>query len=102
MHMPRYLTPPEAKKHLNVDHDEDDDFITELIDVAEDFLVGLLNRSDLYGVEEISGVLPPALRHALRMIVARFYADREGYRLGRMTELPFTISALISKYRLEQ
>ena len=85
MHMPRYLTLPEAKKHLNVDHDEDDDFITELI-----------------GVEEISGVLPPALRHALRMIVARFYADREGYRLGRMTELPFTISALISKYRLEQ
>ena len=47
MHMPRYLTLPEAKKHLNVDHDEDDDFITALIDVAEDVLVGLLNRSDL-------------------------------------------------------
>lgn len=99
--MPQYLTLPEAKKHLNVDHDEDDDFIVELIDVAEDFLSNLIHRP-LYAVEESDGTLPPALRHALRMIVARLYADREGYRSGRMTELPFTIPALISPYRIER
>lgn len=99
--MPQYLTLPEAKKHLNVEHDEDDDFITELIDVAEDLLSSLLSR-DLITVEEATGALPPALRHALRLIVARYYADREGYRAGRFTELPFTIAALISKYRLER
>lgn len=99
--MPQYLTLPEAKKHLNVDHDEDDDFIVEILDVAEDFLSNLLHRP-LYAVEESDGALPPALRHALRMIVARLYADREGYRSGRMTELPFTIPALISPYRIER
>lgn len=99
--MPQYLTLPEAKKHLNVEHDEDNTFIMELIDVAEDFLQHLLGRS-LYSVEVASGVLPPALRHALRMIVARFYADREGYRAGRITEFPFTLSALIGRYRIER
>lgn len=99
--MPVYLTLPEAKKHLNVEHEEDDDFITELIDVAEDQLSNLLGR-DLDSVADEAGALPPSLRHALRMIVARFYADREGYRAGRMTELAFTIPALIGKYRLER
>lgn len=98
--MPRYLALLEAKKHLNVEHDEDDDFIAELCTVAEDFLSGLLQRP-LYEVEDTDGTLPPSLRHALRMLVARFYADREGYRAGRMTELPFALSSLIGRYRKE-
>ena len=40
--MPTYISLEEAKKHLNVDHEEDDDFIIELIDTAEDYLSGLL------------------------------------------------------------
>lgn len=97
--MPTYLSIDDAKKHLNVEHDEDDDFISELIDVAEDHLSGLLNRQ-LVSVEESSGELPAALRHALRIIVARFYADREGYRPGRVTELPFALGSLIGRYQI--
>lgn len=99
--MPTYISLEEAKKHLNVDHDEDDDFIIELIDTAEDYLSGLLRRP-LVEVEQDSGELPPALRHALRMLVARFYADREGYRVGRVTELAFSLGSLIGRYRLER
>lgn len=97
--MPTYISLDDAKKHLNVEHNEDDAFISELIDVAEDHLSGLLHRQ-LVSVEESSGELPAALRHALRIIVARFYADREGYRSGRVTELPFALGSLIGRYQI--
>ena len=97
--MPTYISLDDAKKHLNVEHNEDDAFISELIDVAEDHLSGLLHRQ-LVSVEESSGELPAALRHALRIIVARIYADREGYRSGRITELPFALGSLIGRYQI--
>ena len=97
--MPTYISLDDAKKQLNVEHDEDNEFILELIDVAEDYLSGLLHRP-LVSVEESSGELPHSLRHAIKMIVSRFYADREGYRAGRVTEMPFSLGSLIGRYQL--
>lgn len=98
--MPSYLKLEEVKRHLNVEHDEDDGYITELMEVAEDQLAETLARP-LYDVECSCGGLPATLRHALRLLVARHYSDREGYRSGRMTELPFALSCLIAPYRKE-
>lgn len=97
----RYLTLDDAKRHLNVEHSEDDAFIESLIDSAEDYLGGLLNR-DITELEREDKSLPPALLHALRIIVGRFYADREGYRMGRVSDVSFTIGSLIGIYRLEK
>nr|DAS72840.1 MAG TPA: Head Tail Connector Protein [Caudoviricetes sp.] len=99
--MPTYISLEEAKKQLNVEHDEDDVFICDLIDTAEDHLSNLLNRP-LAEVETADGSLPNSLGHAVKMLVARFYADREGYRVGRVTELPFSLGSLIGRYRLER
>ena len=38
------LTVEDLKKHLNIDHDEDDAYIQELISVAEDAVETYINR----------------------------------------------------------
>lgn len=98
--MPSYLKLSDVKRHLNVEHDEDDDYITELMELAEAHLAETLARP-LYDVECSCGGLPATLRHALRLLVARYYVDREGYRSGKVTDLTFAISSLIAPYRKE-
>ena len=44
---------------------------------------------------------PPAIRQAIRMLVAHWMAVREGVNVGTGTasEIPLTISALLARYR---
>ena len=51
-----YLTVEDLKKHLNVDHSEDDVYISELIEVAEDHVATILNAQ----LSNIKGGLKPS------------------------------------------
>ena len=44
-----YVSLTDLKKHLNVDHSEDDDYISELESVAEDSVATYLQVDDLTG-----------------------------------------------------
>lgn len=45
--------------------------------------------------------IPQPLVHALRVLVATWYATREAVGDGGQRELPFTVSALLSSYALD-
>lgn len=99
--MARYLSLESAKKHLNVEHEEDDEYIAELIDSAECAVENYINQP-LEAVEIAGGGLPAPLLHAIRIMVGKLYADREGNRMGKMSEVPHTLVSLFLPYRRER
>ena len=89
------VTTEDLKKHLNVDHDEDDDYIAELETVAESSVQTYLQRP-LYEYKGCgSDATIPAIRHAIRLLVGMWYANREPVAFASATELPFTVNALL-------
>ena len=96
-----YLTIDDMKKHLNVDHDEDDAYILELMKVAEDAVATWLNRplSDFVDPHEDGvcphGVLKPSIVHAIRLLVGSWYASRESVTFGSASELPHGVAFLL-------
>lgn len=92
------LTVEDLKKHLNIDHDEDDAYIQELISVAEDAVETYINRP----IEECvtaEGKLKPAIRHACRLLVGTWYANRESVVFSNPSELPNGVVALLMPLR---
>lgn len=88
----------DLKKHLNVDHSEDDDYIAELENVAESSIETYLQRplSDYTEYfDDGTCVTKPAIRHAVRLLVGMWYANREPVAFAGATELPFTVNALL-------
>lgn len=77
--MKRYVTLDEAKRHLNIEPENtlDDDYITSLIEVAEEVVRGY-GRLDLDELaEKKEGMLPPGVRHAILLMVGELYLHRE-------------------------
>ena len=92
------LTLEDLKKHLNIDHDEDDAYIEELISVAEDAVETYVNRPLAELVDE-KGKLKPAVRHACRLLVGTWYANRESVVFSAPSELPDGVVALLLPLR---
>lgn len=88
------LTIDDLKKHLNIDHDEDDAYIQELISVAEDVVETYINRPIAEMVDG-QGKLKPAIRHAVRLLVGSWYANRESVVFSTPSELPDGVMALL-------
>lgn len=92
------LTVEDLKKHLNIDHDEDDAYIEELIAVAEDAVETYLNRPIIEFVDD-RGQLKPAIRHASRLLIGTWYANRESVVYATPSELPDGVVALLLPLR---
>lgn len=92
------LTIEDLKKHLNVDHDEDDAYIAELIAVAVDAVEGYLNRP-IVELTQPDGSLKPAVKHACRLLVGTYYANRESVVYATPNELPDGVVALLLPLR---
>ena len=88
----------DLKKHLNIDHDEDDGYIAELISVAEDAVETYLNRP-IAECLDANGKLKPAIRHAVRLLVGTWYANRESVVFSTPSELPDGVVALLMPLR---
>lgn len=89
----------QAKKHLNIEHNLDDEYIDELIDMADELIFMDLNRTGM--TESILGTAyPKVLIHAAKILVATFYENRESVTIGvSAKETPFSYKYLISTYK---
>jgi uncharacterized phage protein (predicted DNA packaging) len=92
------LTIDDLKKHLNIDHNEDDAYIADLISVAEDAVETYLNRP-ISEFVDTEGKLKPAIRHACRLLVGTYYANRESVVYSTPSELPDGVIALLLPLR---
>ena len=87
-----YITLEQAKKHLLVDEDfrADDMYILDLIAVAEDSVSKQL---------ETGGNLPPAIIHAMLLMIGNLYANREPVAFGTVVKPPYSYEYLIGLYK---
>jgi uncharacterized phage protein (predicted DNA packaging) len=92
------LTLEDLKKHLNIDHNEDDAYIEELISVAEDAVETYINKP-LADFVDSNGMIKPAIRHACRLLVGTWYANRESVVYSTPSELPDGVLALLMPLR---
>lgn len=91
-----YITLEQAKKQLLVDEDfRTDDMY--LIAVAED---SVSKHLDIALDElEVGGTLPPAIIHAMLLMIGNLYANREPVSYGTVVKIPYSYEYLIGLYR---
>ena len=95
-----YITLEQAKKHLNLEPDfvDDDEYITGLIDVAEQAVRVHVNEDIDTLAEKNGGCIPAPILHASLLYIGNMYQNREP--LGtRNQPLPFNYQYLIDLYR---
>lgn len=93
-----YIEADDIKKHLNIDYDEDDGYLTQLVEAAESAIERFIQQP-LEKLEDENGDIPAALKHAVRLMVGGFYANREPVAFATATEIPFGLMFLIMQYR---
>lgn len=90
----------DLKRHLNVDFDTDDAYIMDLYASA-------LSTVEIYLQAPICSYNERAkssIRHALRMLVGTWYANREAVAYTSTIEVPFSVNALLiplKRYKTE-
>ena len=93
-----YITVEDLKRHLNVDHSEDDTYIGDLYEVAEDAVAEYLNRP-LTDFVDNDGHLKASVRHAIRLLVGTWYASRESVAFAAPSVMPDGVYALLLPLR---
>lgn len=74
----RFLTLEYCKKHLNVEHGEDDDYIESAAAAAEIAVENYL-QCPLEEYCDASGALPADIRHGILLYLGSLYATREAF-----------------------
>lgn len=93
----RYITLDIAKKHLNVEHSEDDAYIEHLATAAEQAVEGYINASlDSY---MLGAAIPAALEHSILLILGTLYANRESVVYTSINVLP-AAQLLLQPYKV--
>lgn len=94
-----YITVKEAKKHLNIDDSftDDDKYITDLINVAEDAVSKHLDIA--LNALMVGGTLPPAITHSILLMVGNLYANREPVSYTSIAKVPYTLEYLLGLYK---
>ena len=81
------------------DFDEDDDYLSFLLDSSEESVVRWTQRT----IEEIcslnGGYFPLNLQQAIIMLAAHWYNQREAVSNVQMAEVPYSLQALIKPWR---
>lgn len=94
-----YITLEQAKKHLLVDESftTDDAYILSLIAVAED---SVQQHLDIVLRELLAGdTLPPAIIHAMLLMIGNLYTNREPVGFGSIAKLPYNYEYLLGLYK---
>lgn len=92
----RFVTLEEAKKHLVVEHSDDDLYIESLVDAAEQAIENYLERP----LDEIlvGGYLPAPVRHCVKLYVGTLYATRESVMYTSVNVMP-AVALLLHGYK---
>lgn len=94
-----YIDLPTIKRHLIIDHCDDDLLLADLETVAEDAVKRDLNLFSLKDIEDCSGMLPPTVIQAMLLLIGTLYANRESVSYGNPTVVPHSYNYLIDLYR---
>ena len=94
-----YLTLDEVKKHLLIDHCDDDKYLADLITVAEDAVKTDLNLDSLEELEDETGMLPASVLHAQLLLIGTLYANRESVTYGTPHTVPHSYEYLLDLNR---
>lgn len=88
------------KKHVRADDFADDDeYLQHLLDTAESAVITATNRSPEELEQMGDGQLPTPIKHAILMIGAHWYNQRESVSSVQMHAVPDALQALIKPYR---
>lgn len=88
------------KKHVRADDFADDDvYLEHLLEAAEEAVITATNRTPRELVEDNYGIFPAPLKHAVMMLAAHWYNQRESVSSVQMHEVPDTLQALVKPYR---
>lgn len=88
------------KKHVRADDFEEDDvLLQQYLTSAEEYVIKETHRT----AEELTalggGVFPPMLVQAILMTAAHWYNQRESVSPTQMSEVPYTLQALVKPFR---
>lgn len=88
------------KKHVRADDfADDDDYLSHLLETAEEAVVIATNRTR----DELSamgnGTFPTPLKHAIMLLGAHWYNQRESVSTTQMLAVPDSLQALVKPYR---
>lgn len=92
----RFVTLEEAKKHLVVEHSDDDLYIESLVDTAEQAIENYLERP----LDEIlvGGYLPAPVKHCIKLHIGTLYATREDLMHTSVNVMP-DVALLLHGYK---
>jgi hypothetical protein len=88
------------KAHVRADDfADDDDYLMHLRDTAEEWVLNATHRTDAELREMGGGEYPKSLQHAMLLIAAHWYNQRESVSNTQMYVVPDALQALIKPYR---
>jgi uncharacterized phage protein (predicted DNA packaging) len=94
-----YLSIQDVKRHLYIDHSDDDKYIADLITVAEDAVRRDLNLYSLKEIEDCSGMLPACVTQAMLLLIGTLFANRESVTYGAPHSVPHSYEYLLDLCR---
>ena len=88
------------KKHVRADDFADDDeYLSHLLETAEEAVVTSTNRTREELLEKGNGAFPAPLKHAIMLLGAHWYNQRESVSTAQMYAVPDSLQALVKPYR---
>lgn len=94
-----YLSLDDVKKHLIIDHNDEDRYLCDLETVAEDAVKTDLNLNSLEELEDETGMLPASVLHAMLLLIGSLYANRESVTYGTPHTVPHSYQYLLDLNR---
>lgn len=97
-----WLTLPEVKAHLRIDHGIEDALIEQMAKAAEDAVARYLDRPVPWTDDEGEPVeVPAAVRQAALMLIGHWYVNRNTVLVGATSkEMELTTTNLLNLYRV--
>ena len=95
-----YLNLDIVNKHVNIEKEYtlDDEYILNLMCVAENAVEKHIDNK-LQNLEDEAGNLPASLLHAIMLLVANFYANRESVAFASSSEIPTSYNYLLDLFK---
>ena len=93
----------DARRHLVVIHDMDDELITDYVNAAQDYIEQYIGRSVPWtdgGDPPVPVPVPESIKQAVRLLVGDSYALREGSVTGTIYTANPAVLRLLNPYRV--